>query len=62
MNRGWRVLTRPSSISGKPVRSETCWTGSPPSWLRVLCVPPVLTSSTPAWCSSLANSTMPVLS
>ena len=37
---GWSVLTRPSIISGKPVKSETSMTGRPAS-LRVFAVPPV---------------------
>jgi hypothetical protein len=43
---GWRVLTRPDSISGKPVSSSTRVTARPaPS--RVEAEPPVETSSKP---------------
>ena len=58
---GCSVLTRPSSISGKPVWSATSVTGSPLS-ASSLAVPPVDRSLTPKACKSLASSTMPVLS
>ena len=44
--RGWSVLTRPSSISGKPVTAATSVTGRPAS-RSVRAVPPVETSSKP---------------
>src|SRR5262245_4770341 len=59
--RGCNVLTRPSSISGKPVTSATSSTFNPAS-ASDLRVPPVETSSTPKPASALANSTSPVLS
>src|SRR5262245_8596767 len=59
--RGCSVLTRPSSISGKPVTCATSVTGSPAS-ASSLAVPPVDTSATPRWCSARAKSTTPVLS
>src|SRR5437879_2012474 len=59
--RGCNVLTRPSSISGKPVMSLMSCTFSPAS-ASVLRVPPVEISSTPKLAKSLANSTRPVLS
>ena len=43
---GWRVLTRPSIISGKPVTSETFTTGSPAVAIA-FAVPPVEINSTP---------------
>ena len=58
---GCNVLTRPSIISGKPVRSLTSFTVSPAS-RSVLAVPPVETSSTPCWLRARARSTTPVLS
>ena len=59
--RGWRVLIRPSIISGNSVISETSRTSSPMS--RSACaVPPVETSSTPAPASRRAKSTTPRLS
>src|SRR5882724_13557909 len=58
---GCRVLTRPSSISGKPVSSEMSLTEIPAS-RRSLAVPPVETSSTSIEARCLANSTRPVLS
>src|SRR3990167_9478995 len=59
--RGCSVLTRPSSISGKPVTSATSVTGRPASASR-RAVPPVDSSLTPRACSAWAKSTMPVLS
>ena len=59
--RGCSVFTRPSSISGKPVISETSVTGRPFS-ASSLAVPPVDSSFTPLSCSVRAKSTMPVLS
>jgi hypothetical protein len=58
---GCRVLTRPSSISGKPVTSATSVTGRPCS-ASSLAVPPVDSSRCPARAAPGANSTMPVLS
>ena len=58
---GCRVLTRPSSISGKPVWSATSVTGRPLS-ASSLAVPPVDSSLMPSACRLLARSTMPVLS
>src|SRR3989338_2507261 len=58
---GCRVLTRPSSISGKPVSSATSVTGSFSS-ASSLAVPPVEISLMPRACSARAKSTMPVLS
>ena len=58
---GCSVFTRPSSISGKPVWSATSVTGRPCS-ASSLAVPPVESSFTPRAFSSLASSTMPVLS
>src|SRR5450830_369101 len=58
---GCRVLTRPSSISGKPVWSATSVTGRPAS-ASSLAVPPVDSSLMPSACSACANSRMPVLS
>ena len=58
---GCRVLTRPSSTSGKPVTSSTGVTGTPPAAM-FLAVEPVETMSTPASCNPLAKSTSPVLS
>ena len=58
---GCSVLTRPSIISGKPVRSETSRTASPAS-ASALAVPPVETSSTPRAASAWAKGTSPVLS
>jgi hypothetical protein len=52
---------RPSSISGKPVRSEMSRTERPAS-RRARAVPPVDTSSTPRPESCFANGTRPVLS
>src|SRR6266849_7742456 len=58
---GCRVLTRPSIISGKPVRSDTSRTLRPAS-ASARAVPPVETSSTPKPASRRANSISPVLS
>src|SRR5437879_9629387 len=58
---GWSVLTRPSSISGKPVTSATSRTGTPAS-RKSLAVPPVETISIPSAPRARANSTTPVLS
>src|ERR1700757_1846318 len=58
---GCSVLTRPSIISGKPVRSETSFTLNPAAAIA-LAVPPVETSSTPRAASAWANSIRPVLS
>jgi len=58
---GCSVLTRPSSISGKPVWSATSVTGRPAS-ASSLAVPPVESSLMPSACSAWANSRMPVLS
>ena len=58
---GCKVLTRPSSISGKPVWSATSVTGKPLS-RNSLAVPPVDSSLMPSTCSACANSRMPVLS
>src|SRR6185437_13399335 len=55
------VFTRPSSISGKPVRSEMSLTLTPES-RSSLAVPPVETSSTPITASLRAKSATPVLS
>src|SRR5215472_8634684 len=58
---GWSVLTRPSSISGKPVTSETSSTGTPES-RRSLAVPPVDRICTPRPARPRAKSTTPALS
>src|SRR5947199_909026 len=58
---GWRVLTRPSSISGKPVKSLISCTGRPFS-RSSLAVPPVEMSSTPSTERRRAKSARPVLS
>ena len=58
---GCRVLTRPSSISGNAVTSDTSLTGTPPSRIR-RAVPPVEISSAPIPFKARAKSTMPVLS
>src|SRR5215471_10395588 len=58
---GWSVLTRPSSISGKPVTSETSNTGTPES-RRSLAVPPVDRICTPRRARPRAKSTTPALS
>ncbi len=59
--RGWSVLTRPSSISGKPVTAATSVTGRPAS-RSARAVPPVDTSSKPARARPAANAASPVLS
>src|SRR4051794_21189167 len=58
---GLIVLTRPSSISGNPVRSSIGRVSMPAS-ARCLAVPPVDTISTPSWRRQRAKSAMPVLS
>ncbi len=58
---GWSVLTRPPSISGHPVKSETSRTGIPAS-RSSLAVPPVERISIFSAAKRLANSTIPVLS
>src|SRR6478672_8216860 len=58
---GCKVLTRPSIISGKPVRSATSFTGTPKPAMAAR-VPPVETSSTPRPCRVRAASSSPVLS
>jgi len=58
---GCSVLTRPSSISGKPVYDETS-VAAIPSLRRSFAVPPVDTSSTASAASACASSTMPDLS
>src|SRR5260370_5458092 len=58
---GCIVLTRPSSISGNPVTSDTSRTLSPAP-RSALAVPPVEISSIPRLLSSRAKSTIPVLS
>src|SRR5580692_10092463 len=58
---GCSVLTRPSIISGKPVRSDTSRTLRPAS-VRARAVPPVETSSMPKPARKRANSASPVLS
>src|SRR5215213_6684959 len=58
---GWRVLTRPSIISGKPVRSDTSSTTRPAS-ASARRVPPVETRATPRAASARAKGTRPVLS
>src|SRR5262245_3816395 len=59
--RGCSVLTRPSSISGKPVTCDTSVTGNLAS-ANSFAVPPVDSSVMPRWCRARANSTMPALS
>ena len=51
---GWIVFTRPSSISGKPVTSDTSRTGMP-SFLSRAAVPPVEMSSIPSSCKTLGK-------
>ncbi len=58
---GCRVFTRPSSISGKPVNSDTSVTFTFAS-RSAFAVPPVDSISTPIFLSFLANWTTPVLS
>ena len=59
--KGCSVLTRPSSISGKPVSSDTSRTVSPCSRSR-RAVPPVDTISTESSANRRAKSATPVLS
>src|SRR5215831_6089823 len=59
--RGCRVLTRPSRISGAPVKSPTSRTGTPAA-ASVRAVPPVDRISRPAALRPRASSTTPVLS
>src|SRR3954452_490885 len=58
---GCSVLTRPSMISGKPVKSSIARTARPAS-LSAVAVPPVETISTPSSASPRAKSTIPRLS
>src|SRR5215217_9342327 len=58
---GWRLLTRPSIISGKPVRSDTSSTTRPAS-ASARRVPPVETRATPRSASARAKGRRPVLS
>src|SRR3954452_15288588 len=58
---GLIVLTRPSSISGNPVKSSIARTSSPAS-ARCFAVPPVETISTPSSARQRANSATAVLS
>src|SRR3954452_6394984 len=58
---GCSVFTRPSIISGKPVRSERSRTSSPAS-RRALAVPPVETNSTPRAAKARPRSASPLLS
>src|SRR5215218_4344192 len=58
---GWRVFTRPPSISGASVTAATSTTGSPASAIAVA-VPPLETSSQPRSTRPWARSTTPVLS
>ena len=58
---GWRVFTRPSSISGSPVTELTA-AASIPAEASARRVPSVATSSTPHSRRPRANSTSPVLS
>src|SRR5882757_11075892 len=58
---GCSVFTRPSSISGNPVRSLISRTVRPAS-RNAFDVPPVETNSTPSAESLCANSTRPLLS
>ena len=60
-SRGCSVLTRPSMISGKPVKSSIARTSRPAPWSS-RAVPPVETSSTPSSARPRAKSTTPVLS
>ena len=59
--RGCSVLTRPSSISGKPVKSSIARTGRPAS-ASARAVPPVETISTPSSARPRAKSTIPSFS
>src|SRR4051794_38888682 len=58
---GLIVFTRPSSISGKPVKSSIARVSTPASF-RCFAVPPVETISTPSSRRQRANSATPVLS
>src|SRR5215472_5548246 len=58
---GWRVLTRPSRHSGKPVSFSTGRTGTPAAVIAAA-VLPVDTICTPAACSAVASSVRPALS
>src|SRR5450755_1973642 len=58
---GCSVLTRPSSISGKPVCAATSVTARPAP-ARSFAVPPVESKAMPSAASSRASSTTPVLS
>ncbi len=58
---GWRVFTRPPSISGEPVTSATSVWAMPAS-LSVAAVLPLATSSHPSSERPRANSTRPSLS
>src|SRR5690349_8694494 len=58
---GCRVLTRPSSSSGKPVTSSTVVTAMP-AVRSAVAVPPVEMISHPSWVSPCAKATMPRLS
>ena len=58
---GCRVFTRPSIISGKPVISDTSFTGRPAAAMAAF-VPPVETSSTPVATRARAASISPDLS
>ena len=60
MSLGCMVLTRPSSISGKPVTSSTRVTGMPES-LSSLAVPPVEMTWTPISVRPFANDSRPLL-
>ena len=60
MSLGCIVLTRPSSISGKPVTSSTSVTGMPQS-LSSFAVPPVEMTVTPMSVRPLANDSTPLL-
>src|SRR2546423_1461061 len=58
---GWRVLMRPSIISGNPVSSLTGWASIAASWIACS-VLPVAYSSNPSRLSPRANAGSPVLS
>ena len=58
---GWRVLTRPPSISGAPVSVDTSSTVSPAA-RRAAAVPPEATRETPVPARPAASSTTPRLS
>ena len=59
--RGCNVLTRPSRISGAPVKSLTSRTGTPDA-ASAFAVPPLASSSSPLFARLLPNSARPVLS